>query len=252
MANAVLLLLGLTMVAYALYAFLEAKNLESEAKGEQREDEGHPQNSTRLLLHANGALSFLEADAYLPFEILGGAGAFTILTAAVGLYSADSGSAACINLYALMLTVMLAAQGVAVYLIYNNKLEKPKDLVPHGKAEDMYNFLAKQRTVLEYLVVGVLGLQLLCVLLSCCLKALKRDIEEDSDDEWGALRAREPLLLPSSSSPEGSPNTRKKKDDWSERMKEKYGLDTSKFRYSPPAGSDEEEEPAKRRRCAIM
>ena len=250
MANAVLLLLGLTMVAYALYAFLEAKNLESEAKGEQHEDEGHPQNSTRLLLHANDALSLLKTDAYLPFEILGGAGAFTILTAAVGLYSADSGSAACINLYALMLTLMLAAQGVAVYLIYNNKLEKPKDLVPHGKAEDMYNFLAKQRTVLEYLVVGVLGLQLLCVLLSCCLKAMKRDVEEDSDDEWGAPRRREPLL-PSSSSPGGSPNTRKKKDDWSERMKEKYGLDTSKFRYSPPAGSDEEEEPAKRR-CSIM
>tara|TARA_B100000925_G_scaffold39624_1_gene25838 strand:- start:59 stop:607 length:549 start_codon:yes stop_codon:yes gene_type:complete len=178
-------------------------------------------------------------------DALGGAGAFTLFTAGLGLYSSTTGRVCCVNLYMLCVCLLLVVQGAIVGLVYTKNLTFTGDVDPRVR-----RVLENQQEVLKYAGIGVLALQVMCLVMASCLKRTKwRPAEdEDSDDEWEAQYARrkqrkEPLL------PKDKTPVSEKNEAWSARMREKYGLDTAQFAYT--VEEDTEEEPAKRS-CAIM
>mmetsp|Transcript_8287 Transcript_8287/g.23374 ORF Transcript_8287/g.23374 Transcript_8287/m.23374 type:complete len:274 (-) Transcript_8287:85-906(-) len=239
LCNALLVLLGLGMMAYGLYIYIQTKGMLEEAAKEE---------TSRSLLVDMSKVHIHYSDRVSIYALLG-AGCFTTFTGGVGIYGAQTGKVFCLNLHACLLFLMLVAQGAVVGLVFTKHMERPTGLIPHGKAEHMYDYLKKQNEIIKYVGVGALGLQVLCVMLTCCTKAmLKPESDYDSDDEWDAPRRRvkAPLLPQSSHAPGEEPG---KLSPWSQRMREKYGLDTSQFRYQ----DEREEEPEpKRRGCTIM
>ena len=178
-------------------------------------------------------------------DALGGAGAFTLFTAGLGLYSSDTGRVCCMNLYMLCVCLLLIVQGAIVGLVYTKNLTFRGDV-----DQNVRHVVETQQEVLKYAGIGVLALQFMCLIMVSCLKRMKwRPAEdEDSDDEWEAQYARrkqrkEPLL------PKDKNPVSEKNEAWSARMREKYGLDTAQFAYT--VEEDTGEEPAKRS-CAIM
>ena len=184
-------------------------------------------------------------------DALGGAGAFTLFTAGLVLYSSDTGRVCCMNLYMLCVFLLLAVQGAIVGLVYTKNVTFTGDVDPR-----VQHVLETQQEVLKYAGIGVLALQLMCLLLTSCLKRMKwrPAEEEDSDDEWEAQYARrkqrkEPLLPKDKKGATAGGGVSEKNEAWSARMREKYGLDTAQFAYT--VDDDNEEEPAKRS-CTIM
>lgn len=200
-------------------------------------DEQHGQQM-RIGKHSVTPMIFIDA--------LGGAGAFTLFTAGLGLYSSDTGRVCCMNLYMLCVCMLLIVQGAIVGLIYTKNLTFTGGVDPNVR-----HVLETQQEVLKYAGIGVLALQFMCLIMASCLKRMKwRPAEdEDSDDEWEAQYARrkqrkEPLLPKDNKNPVSEKN-----EAWSAWMREKYGLDSAQFAYT--VEEDAEEEPAKRS-CAIM
>ena len=221
-----------------------------------------------------------------------GAGAYIVLTASVGLCGADRGNRCCLSLYTYLSGVQLLGQlALAVAIFAGSNVSPPPDVT--GAEAKAWRLVRSHVPLARWFTVGVLAVQILSVLLAASLARVKRvalyDSEDDEDDDdyyertYGGSRGqRRPLLNRSEedggvggggyrseeggggetdaaeiSSP-GSPSRTARRDEWSRRMREKYGLDTSRFSYDP------ERPPPSRRgdveggdeggggRCAVM
>ncbi|KAH0456793.1 hypothetical protein IEQ34_014700 [Dendrobium chrysotoxum] len=109
----------------------------------------------------------------------------------------------------------------------------------------------------------VFYLQALVFLLAILVRAANLPADYDSDDEYIATRSiRQPLINRQGVPATGVPLTAtldqrpSRNDAWSQRMREKYGLDTSEFTYNPSdpnrfqqGGAPQTEE---RGRCTIL
>ena len=192
-----------------------------------------------------------------------------MLTAATGLCGAEHANRCCLHLYTYQLGLMLlgqAALAVAVF-VKSDLIKFPEDIT--GNEQKAWDLMRKNLPVVQYFSIAVLAVQLLSVLLAMALSRAKRVALYDSDDEddyyerhYGGGRGggqRRPLL--NRSDEEGgvgggwgsgdgggigegsgggngegsitSPESRRRHDSWSRRMREKYGLDTSSFTYNP-------------------
>ncbi|RRT47907.1 hypothetical protein BHE74_00041632 [Ensete ventricosum] len=85
------------------------------------------------------------------------------------------------------------------------------------------------------------NLQAFVFVLALIVRAANRPAEYDSDDEYIAPRPtiRQPLMNRQGTPATGVPvigtldHRPSRNDAWSQRMREKYGLDTSEFTYNP-------------------
>ncbi|KAG8088232.1 hypothetical protein GUJ93_ZPchr0010g9780 [Zizania palustris] len=107
--------------------------------------------------------------------------------------------------------------------------------------------------------------QVLLFLLALVVRAMNKPAEYDSDDEIISTARissiRQPLIhsqnIPATGVPVPTLDQRASRNDaWSQRMREKYGLDTSQFTYNPSDPSRYQQNgvpPAEERsRCVIM
>ncbi|KAG0460498.1 hypothetical protein HPP92_020795 [Vanilla planifolia] len=106
-----------------------------------------------------------------------------------------------------------------------------------GKFKMIYHFLKHHRKTMKWVALGAVVLQALVFLLALLVKAANRPADYDSDDDYIFPRSttRQPLI-PVTGIPvvAGILDHRPGRNDaWSQRMREKYGLDTSEFTYSP-------------------
>uniref|UniRef100_A0A0D9X696 Uncharacterized protein n=1 Tax=Leersia perrieri TaxID=77586 RepID=A0A0D9X696_9ORYZ len=118
--------------------------------------------------------------------------------------------------------------------------------------------------VMLYLPYVVKG-QVLLFLLALVVRAMNKPAEYDSDDEIIATSRstsiRQPLIhsqnVPATGVPVATLEQRASRNDaWSQRMREKYGLDTSQFTYNPSDPSRYQQNGAppaeERNRCVIL
>jgi hypothetical protein len=107
--------------------------------------------------------------------------------------------------------------------------------------------------------------QAVLFLLALVVRAMNKPAEYDSDDEIIAIgrspTMRQPLMhaqnVPATGVPVPTLDQRASRNDaWSQRMREKYGLDTSQFTYNPSDPSRYQQNGApqaeERSRCTIM
>ncbi|KAG6521225.1 hypothetical protein ZIOFF_018291 [Zingiber officinale] len=126
-------------------------------------------------------------------------------------------------------------------------------LIPDDKTGNfsiIYDFLDDNWKIAKWVALGAIILELgnnlykmlgLLFVLALVVRASNRAAEYDSDDEYIAPRStiRQPLMNRQGAAATGVPvlgsfdHRPSRNDAWSQRMREKYGLDTSEFTYNP-------------------
>lgn len=242
LSNILLLLMGVAMGLYALSTYTEYKNLKSHHDGRHNLTLAvAPTAAAHDLLSLGGAhilgsgnnnnLDFLN-NTRVPVYItgLGGAGVFTTLAAATGLYASETGSPFCLNLYSLELFVMLVFQITVVALVYTHNIYIPEDQKKSAEHSKFAKFLEKQEKVSRILALSMLFLQVLCIFMACTLKSMKwkpRDeFEFDADfDTSASASRRQPLLHfsdPDRSSGSAKKKNKRKKGKKARAIRDKY------------------------------
>ncbi|KAK9121475.1 hypothetical protein Syun_019092 [Stephania yunnanensis] len=142
-----------------------------------------------------------------------------------------------------------------------------KEAIPADKTGDfdmIFLFLKKNWKIAKWVALGAVILEALVFLLALVVRAANKPADYDSDDEYIATRSliRQPLINrqgpPATGVPvAGSLDQRPSRNDaWSTRMREKYGLDTAEFTYTPSESNRYQQTGAppaeERSRCIIM
>eukprot|EP00898_Chlorokybus_atmophyticus_P009251 jgi/Chlat1/956/Chrsp108S01430 len=190
----------------------------------------------------------------IPWFIYGflAAGCLTFCVSTLGLIGAETG-------------IMLAAQiGLAVAFYVDDSWTKKLPPDSSGQAAKTYKFITENLQIVRIVAVVLLALQVLSVCFALALRSTRpTGLEALEDEEDVETPRRTPLLqnnrpkaasgssaerlptersplMSSKSSPLASPaktlpargtQGRASKDEWTMRMREKYGLDTSQFTY---------------------
>jgi hypothetical protein len=150
----------------------------------------------------------------------------------------------------------------------------PLQVIPVDKTHNfdvMYDFLKENWEIARWVALGIVVLEALLFLLALVVRAMNKPAEYDSDDEiivgyngrntGRSTSIRQPLVhsqnVPATGVPVPQLDQRTTRHDaWSQRMREKYGLDTSQFTYNPSDTSRYQQNGApsseERSRCTIM
>lgn len=264
LANTLLALLGLAVMVYAVYMYGEVHRRPAALPPpspppsppmtpppEPSPVPPPPQAPPPAAVLAAFALA--AQHAAMPWFIYAffGAGLFTFITAATGLVGAARNSRVCLGLYAFLAIVLLMAQGALALAFFADSHWQKK--LPHdetGEARRLRRWIEHNMDICKWVGLALLLLQVLSVAVAFALSSVQaRALEGDTDEEDEVWGRRQPLLAgnvaagsggagPSAISDVEAPPptlpTPTKEDPWSQRMRDKYGLDTSQFTYSPP------------------
>ena len=161
---------------------------------------------------------------------------------------------------------LLGQLALAVALFAGSNISPPPDVT--GAESKAWRLVRSHIPLARWFTVGVLAVQILSVLLAASLARVKHvalyDSEDEDDDDYyaralrrfrgtakgrcstarrrracvggGGYRSEEGGCA-ETDTPEipiaESPSRTARRDEWSRRMQEKYGLDTSRFTYDP-------------------
>ncbi|XP_065034705.1 tobamovirus multiplication protein 2A-like isoform X1 [Musa acuminata AAA Group] len=247
--NFILTLAGLAMVGYGVYLLVEWNKV---ASGSDGEDPASPTSSDSeflklgrpILVAVSLSSSFLD---YLPkawfIYLFIGIGVVLFVISCFGCIGAVTRNGCCLSCYAfLVILLVLAELAAAAFIFFDHSW---KDLVPDDKTRNfdiIYDFLEDNWKIAKWVALGVVILEGLVFMLALIVRAVNRPIEYDSDDDVCiAPRSsiRQPLMNRQGAPATGVPvlgtldHRPSRNDAWSQRMREKYGLDTSEFTYNP-------------------
>ncbi|PWZ05815.1 hypothetical protein Zm00014a_041892 [Zea mays] len=171
-----------------------------------------------------------------------------------------------VNKYAFLVILLILAEAAAAAFIFFD--HGWKDVIPVDKTHNfdvMYDFLKENWEIARWVALGVVVFEAVLLLLALAVRAMNKPAEYDSDDEIIAIgrspTIRQPLIhtqnVPATGVPVPTLDQRASRNDaWSQRMREKYGLDTSQFTYNPsdPSRYQQNGTPRaeERSRCTIM
>ncbi|GAA0148664.1 scaffold/adaptor protein [Lithospermum erythrorhizon] len=266
--NALLTIMGLAMVGYGIFLFVEYKDSNSPG-----DDPAFPPSSEGILQLGRPmmiAVSFGSnifdnlPKAWFIYLFIG-LGALIVLIACCGCISTATRNGCCLSCYSLLVILLILGElACASYVFFN---EDWKDEIPMDKTGNfslIYHFLEDHWDIVKWVCLGVVILEALVFFLALAVRSANSPAEYDSDDEYILPRQqiRQPLInnppAPASGVPvAGVPDSRQSRSDaWSARMREKYGLDTSEFTYNPSGSNrypQNAAQPAEEKsRCIIM
>ncbi|OIS99793.1 PREDICTED: tobamovirus multiplication protein 2A [Nicotiana attenuata] len=269
--NFLLTLVGLAMVGYGIYLFVEYKNHSSSGD----DYPVAPTSSAEVIEFGRPMLMAVSlADnifdklpkAWFIYLFIG-IGAVLVVVSCCGCIGAATRNGCCLSCYSVLLFLLILVElGAAGFMFFDKswREEIPSDKT--GNFDTIYEFLEDHWKIIKWVALGAVILEALIFLLALVVRAANRPADYDSDDEYiGGPRQqiRQPLINNRPPNPAtGVPvagtldNRPSRNDAWSTRMREKYGLDTSEFTYNPSdsnrypqtAAQPQEE----RKGCAIM
>ncbi|CAI9095475.1 OLC1v1031437C1 [Oldenlandia corymbosa var. corymbosa] len=246
--NFILTLVGLAMVGYGIYLFVEYKN--NAAPGD---DSGTPAPSAGEMIQLGRPMLMAVSLADNIFDKLPkawfiylfiGVGVALFIISCFGCIGTSTRNGCCLTCYAVLVILLILVElGVAGFVFFDKSWQED---IPTDKTGDfgmIYDFLKEHWKIVKWVALGVVVLEALVFLLALVVRAANRPADYDSDDEYiPRQQIRQPLI--SSSRPPQVPATGvpvagaldsrpSRNDAWSTRMREKYGLDTSEFTYNP-------------------
>ncbi|KAM0934186.1 putative tetraspanin/Peripherin [Dioscorea sansibarensis] len=269
--NFLLTITGLAMVGYGIYLLVEWNRVSGggDVGGAPPPVGYHPEIlkiGRPMFLLVSLSESFLDKlpKAWFIYLFIG-VGAILFIISCFGCIGTVTRNACCLSCYSfLVILLILIELGAAAFIFFDHSW---KDAIPDDKTGNfamIYDFLEKNWKIAKWVALGAVILEALIFLLALIIRAANKPAEYDSDDEYITSRSsvREPLInrpvVPATGVPVAPILDQRpsRNDAWSQRMREKYGLDTSEFTYNPSdpnrlrqtTASQAEE----RGRCAIL
>ncbi|EPS67767.1 hypothetical protein M569_07007 [Genlisea aurea] len=267
--NFLLILVGLAMIGYGIYLFVEYKN------GASGDDDGPfpPSNPDIVMLGRPMLMGLYLADSIfdnLPrawfIYLFTGIGVVVLVISCFGCIGASIRNRCCLTCYAVFVVLLILLElGLAAFVFFDKswKEEIPRDKT--GNFDQIYEFLDDNWEIIKWLALGFVIFEALLFLLALVVRAGNRPADYDSDEEYITAprqQIRQPLIsrppVPAAGIPvAGTLDQRPSRNDaWSTRMREKYGLDTTEFTYNPSDPNRYQQsatQPAEERsRCTIM
>ncbi|KAJ4799882.1 Tobamovirus multiplication protein 2A [Rhynchospora pubera] len=255
MLNFALGTLGLIMLGYGVYLFVESNQISG--------DEDIPQlfQLSRVVLVdfglPNSFVNKLPKTWFI--YVLTGIGGSLFITSLFGYIGAITKSRLCLSLYIFLVLLLVVFQLIGTaFILLDRHLTDVIRADKTGYLHEMYEFLKHNWKAMKWVALGVVILEALAFLVAFVVRALNAPPDEsDSDMEFESPAGSNRQLLVHSQGGESYTDQENnsgqepiRTDTWSQRMREKYGLNTSDFTYNPaaPTPTDEEE----RRRCNIV
>lgn len=267
--NFLLSISGLAMIGYGIYLLIEWNRfspgsgddpISPVSDGAEIWKLGRP-----MLLVTTLSNSFFDKlpTAWFIYVFIG-IGAILFLISFFGCIGAVTRNGCCLSFYAfLVILLILLELGAAAFIFFDHDWT---DLIPHDKTKSfdmIYGFIKENWKIVKWVALGAVVLEALVFLLAILVRAANLPADYDSDDEYiGTRSARQPLINRQGVPATGVPLTAtldqrpSRNDAWSQRMREKYGLDTSEFTYNPSDPSRFQQGAApqteERSRCTIL
>lgn len=267
--NFLLMLVGLAMIGYGVYLFVEYKNTDPSGgdvplppSSQEFLQLGRPMLLTVSL--ADNIFDKLPKAWFIYLFI--GIGAVVLFVACCGCIGTATRNGCCLTCFSILVILLILVElGTAAFIFFDKswKEEIPKDKT--GKFDEIYGFLEGHWEIIKWVALGSVILEAVIFLLALIVRAANRPADYDSDEEFiGAPRQqiRQPLInrQPVPATGVSAANTLDQRpsrnDAWSTRMREKYGLDTSEFTYNPSESGRHQQTPTQPAeegsRCIIM
>lgn len=266
--NFLLTLVGLAMVGYGIYLFVEYKKSSSETLtiSPVMGDSDVIQLGRPVMMAVTLSSSILDNlpkawFIYCFFAI----GVILFVISCFGCVGAVTRNGCCLSCYAVLVILLILIElGCAAFIFFDKSWQ---DDIPTDKTGDfdmIYDFLKENWKIVKWVALAAVILEALLFVLTLMVRAANKPDDYDSDDEFIAQRqsVRQPLINRPPVAATGVPvagaidQRPSRNDAWSTRMREKYGLDTSEFTYNPsesnryPPGQQQPTE--ERSRCTIM
>jgi len=250
--NLVVMAVGLAMVGYGAYLLVMWLQVAVAASGELVRL-GRP----LLLLVEAAALSDGTAkrlsSAWFIFAVIG-VGVVLFITSIFGCAGARNGC--CLSIYSfliiLFILVELAAGG---FIFFNHNWKEVVPVDKTGNFDMMYNFLKENWRIAKWVALGAVIFEALLFTVAIIVQS-GNQADYDSDDEYIGPRSgiRQPLVNQhqQAAADPRVPNLDYRpirNDAWSQRMREKYGVDS----FDPNRFQQATISPAEQRnRCTIL
>ncbi|XP_020094500.1 tobamovirus multiplication protein 2A-like [Ananas comosus] len=260
--NFVLTITGLAMVGYGVYLLVEWTKISSGGDG------NHELLNLGRPMLAAVVSSWDDIVEKLPkawfIYLFIGVGAIIFIISFFGCTGAVTRNGCCLSCYSfLVILLILVELGAAAFIYFDHSW---KDLIPDDKTGNfnrIYGFLKDNWKIAKWVALGAVILEALAFLLALVVRAVNKPTDYDSDDEYLVPRSsvRQPLIhrqsIPATGVPAPTLDQHPSRTDaWSQRMREKYGLDTSMFTYNPSDQSRYQQSAApqteERGRCTIL
>ncbi|KAI8530425.1 hypothetical protein RHMOL_Rhmol11G0057100 [Rhododendron molle] len=267
--NFLLTLVGLAMVGYGIYLFVEYEKSssadDSTAIAPSSSDMIHLGRPMLMAVSLSSSILDDLPKAWFIYLFIG-VGVVLFAISCFGCIGAATRNGCCLTCYAVLVVLLILVELACAAFIFFDK--SWKDEIPTDKTGDfdvIYDFLEDNWEIIKWVALGIVILEALLFLLALIIRAVNGPAEYDSDDEYiGGPRQqnRQPLInrppVPVTGVPvAGALDQRSSRNDaWSTRMREKYGLDTSEFTYNPSESNRYPQTAAKpaeeRGRCNIL
>ncbi|KAM3263866.1 Tobamovirus multiplication protein 2A [Capsicum annuum] len=248
--NFLLTLVGLAMVGYGIYLFVEYKNHSSSGD----DHPVAPPTSAADVIEFGRPMLMAVSLADNIFDKLPkpwfiflfiGVGAVLVIVSCCGCIGAATRNGCCLSCYSVLIFLLILVElGAAGFMFFDKSWREEIPTDKTGNFDTIYGFLDEHWKIVKWVALGAVILEALIFLLALIVRAANRPADYDSDDEYiGGPRQqiRQPLIsnrappnaatgVPVTGTLDNRPS---RNDAWSTRMREKYGLDTSEFTYNP-------------------
>ncbi|KAH6790745.1 tobamovirus multiplication 2A [Perilla frutescens var. frutescens] len=243
--NFLLMLVGLAMIGYGVYLFVEYKNAASSGGDVPLPPSSSPefvQLGRPMLMAVSLADSIFDKlpKAWFIYLFIG-IGVVVLFIACCGCIGTATRNGCCLTCFSILVILLILVElGLAAFIFFDEswKEEIPTDKT--GNFDEIYDFLEDHWDIVKWVALGAVILEAIIFLLAIIVRAANRPAEYDSDEEYMAPRQqiRQPLINRQVATGVSAANTLEQRapsrnDAWSTRMREKYGLDTSEFTYNP-------------------
>lgn len=261
--NLVVMAVGLAMVGYGAFLLVTWLQVAPLPPPSSSPDAVPPSGELvrlgrPLLLFVDASLSDGTAErlssAWFIFAFIG-VGAILFVTSIFGCAGARNGC--CLSIYSfliiLFILVELAAGG---FIFFNHSWKEVIPVDKTGNFDMMYSFLKENWRIAKWVALGAVVFEALLFTVAIIVQS-GNQTDYDSDDEYIGARSgiQQPLVNQQAAAAAADPRVPNldyrpiRNDAWSQRMREKYGVDSfDPNRFQPATISPGEQ----RNRCTIL
>ncbi|CAH9114102.1 unnamed protein product [Cuscuta europaea] len=263
--NFLLTLIGLAMIGYGVYLFVEYKKHSSSSHSLEMIQLGRP-----ILMPVSLSNNIFDnlPNAWFIYLFIA-IGIIISIISCFGCIGGATRNRCCLSCYSVLIMLLILLElGIAAFIFFDKSWKEKIPTDKTGNFDMIYDFVEDHWDILRWAALGTVVLQALVFLLALMVRAVNRPVDYDSDDEYiGGPRqqARQPLISNRQSTPPQSVpaaatldfHPQSRSDAWSTRMREKYGLDTSEFTYNPSESSNRYQQTSvqpqeQSSRCTVM
>ncbi|KAF3486717.1 hypothetical protein F2Q69_00052032 [Brassica cretica] len=156
-------------------------------------------------------------------------GVLVCIVTIIGFIAAEAINGCCLCFYSILKTLLILLEAALVaFIAIDRQWEKDLPYDPTGELNSLRAFIEDNIDICKWVGAAVLVVQLLSLLLAMVLRAMvspkRPELGDEEDFENPRSRAWDPLLGSQANQASAGPS---KSENWSSRIREKYGLNQS-------------------------